>query len=174
MRSRASSSAAICSLGQAATRVLDLRARDAQGFRRQLDAVEAARIVDQGLIAARDDIRDDVADDRIDVFRRLALHVQKLFEFFAEIGGGGVEPERHRISPENVRTGERFVGGGGFLSSVARTASAALVAVSRRVAGAPARAEIGHAGLKAFDLEANGAAAGKDQKSRCRRARRRR
>ena len=74
---------------------VDLRGADAQARLGQVDAVEFARIVDQGGIAAARHVGDDRADRGFDVRRGLALHVEKRAKPVGKIGRLGVETKRH-------------------------------------------------------------------------------
>ncbi len=85
----------------------DLRRRDAQRLRRQRQAVEAFRIIDQRRVTARDHVGDDRGDRRIDIGRRLALGGDEPGKSGGKAGSGGVEPKRQAPSRGSVRASAR-------------------------------------------------------------------
>ena len=79
-------------------RRVDLGSGHAQVLRRDGDAVEFVGQLDQRRVAAGDHVGDDGADGRLDVSRGLALGVEEGAELFGEIGGLGIETDRHAPS----------------------------------------------------------------------------
>ena len=73
----------------------DLGGGDGDAGLGEIDPVELARIIDQGLIAARDDILDDLADGMVHVGRGFALHRQKRRETIPEVGRRRIQTQSH-------------------------------------------------------------------------------
>jgi hypothetical protein len=67
-------------------------------FRRDRNAIEFIGQLDQRLVAAGDHVGDDGADGRLDVSGGLALGVEEGAETLGEIGGFGIETDRHAPS----------------------------------------------------------------------------
>src|SRR5262249_21936333 len=74
---------------------VDLIGPYAQAGLVEIDLVQFPAELDQGAIAARSDVRNDTAHDRLDVGRRLALGGKKGAETLGEIRGAAVETDRH-------------------------------------------------------------------------------
>ena len=73
----------------------DLGGGDGDAGLGEIDPVELARIIDQGLIAARDDVLDDLADGMVHVGRGFALHRQKRRETIPEVGRRRIQTQSH-------------------------------------------------------------------------------
>ena len=61
----------------------------------EIEPVEFQRVIFDGAVAARGDIVNDGANRRFNVRRGLALGVEKRAKTLREIGGAGVETNRH-------------------------------------------------------------------------------
>jgi hypothetical protein len=85
-------------------RGFDLRGRNAQAARGEIEAVEFARCVDQRGIAARSHVLDDGTGRALDISRRLALRRDKPFESLGEIGAASVEADGHGGFPAGARS----------------------------------------------------------------------
>src|SRR5262249_2981072 len=128
---------------------VDLTGPYAQAGLVEIDLVQFPAELDQGTIAARSDVRDDPAYDRLDVGRRLALGREQGAEALGEIRGAGVETDRHgpvlpagRISGQWRGWEEPSTPGVGCVVGMDWTHG-------RR----PGRPQIGKLGFQAFDLE---------------------
>ena len=73
----------------------DLVGRDAQADGFQIEAVEFLAELDQRLVAAGNDIRDDRSHRLLDVLGGLALGRKESGKPIGEIGVARVEPQRH-------------------------------------------------------------------------------
>ena len=67
---------------------------DAQARRIGLDLVELARVVDDGRVAARAHVGDDLGDDAVDILVGVAIAAEEGRELLLETRRRGVEPER--------------------------------------------------------------------------------
>jgi hypothetical protein len=59
-------------------------------------------MLDQRLVAARNDIVDDAPDDLVDILGNLAFRMKKLGEGAREIRIPGVEPLRHQVCSASI------------------------------------------------------------------------
>jgi hypothetical protein len=87
----------------------DFGGGEGERFRCQRQAVEALGQVDDGLIATRPDIGDDLGDCLVDVFRLFALLTKQRLEGGFETGIGGVQEDGHLGPP--ARWGANSAGG---------------------------------------------------------------
>ncbi len=83
---------------------VDFRGGDGEAAALDTMAVEAARIFEQGVVAAAAHIGDDGRDRVVDVLGRLALVVEQQIEGRLEMGVGQIESTRHRHPPGNARS----------------------------------------------------------------------
>ena len=126
----------------------DLGGGDGDAGLGEINPVELARIIDQGLIAARDDVLDDLADGVVHVGRGFALHRQKRRETIPEVGRRRIQTQSHvhlQLEVPAVMTPRRRL---------------RQVYASDRMKTAPTRTKVAKLRLDAVHIQQNRGAAG--------------